>query len=144
MWRSGLSFALLGFRYDPDELVAATDALPVWTEVGDATPAENHFTAIGLFKEFVAGFSVDDADYLSAAVWALAGFAGYCGDGFDFLVHGAWCYKVIILKKTAGRSYETVLSARFPAKPAVCFLTTPPLVFRATDTCAQSGRSFTP
>ena len=119
MCRSGLSVVLLGFRYDPVELVAAADAVPVWTEVGDATPAENHFTAIGLFKEFVAGFSVDDADYLSAAVWAFAGFAGYGGDGVGGLFHGAWCYIVIKKIKTAVRSYEVILSAWFPAKPAV-------------------------
>lgn len=95
MWRSGLSVVLLGFRYDPDELVAAADALPVWTEVGDATPAENHFTAIGLFKEFVAGFSVDDADYLSAAVWAFAGFTENVGNVVGFLIHTLGFYKVI-------------------------------------------------
>ncbi len=103
MWRSGLSVALLGFRYDPDELVAAADALPVWAKVRDATPAQNHFTAIGLLKEFVTGLSIDDADYLSAAVWAFAGFTENVGNVVGFLVHSAWFYKVIKNNKQKAR-----------------------------------------
>jgi hypothetical protein len=94
MWRSGLSVALLGFRYDPDELVAAADALPIGAEFVNAASSQDKISPLCRFKGFRCGFAVDDTDHFAAAVGAFAGFAGYGGDGVGFLFHGAWFDKV--------------------------------------------------
>ena len=49
--------------------------------------AKDDFSTIGLFKDFVAGFAVDDGDNFAAAVGAFAGLAEYVSNVCGFLVH---------------------------------------------------------
>ena len=72
------------------ELVATTEAFPVWAEFVDATSSQDEFSAFCRFKSFLRRLSVEDADHFAAAVGALAGLTENVGDVVGLLAHGAW------------------------------------------------------